>query len=100
MYPKPKEMRLAIEEKRILFSIDFENFIACNFDIREILVCYQIFDGYSITEIAKHEGYSRRTITSVVSGIRKKFSLFLKNRGYYVKESNQSSKNSNDKRSS
>lgn len=72
-------------EETILFSVDFENFIAYNFDIREMLVCHQMFTGYSITEITKHEGCSRRTITLVVKGMRNKFKKFLKMRGYNVK---------------
>ena len=72
-------------ENRVLFSIDFENFIAQNLDIREMLISYLMFTGYNIVEIAKHEECSRRTITTVVKNIRTKFRRFLKIRGYRVK---------------
>lgn len=80
MYSEPDSF-----ENNILFSVDFENFIVYNFDIREMLVSHQLFTGYTVVEIAKHEECSRRTITTVVKNIRTKFQRFLKARGYNVK---------------
>lgn len=64
-------------ENRILFEVDFERFIHRNLDIRELVVSRMLLGGYTITEIAKHQGVSRRYIGRVVFGLRSKLRRFL-----------------------
>jgi len=65
-------------EDKLLYDIDFERFIEYNLDIRELIVSQMLVSGYTIVEIAKHQGVSRRFITRVVKELRNKFRRFLK----------------------
>lgn len=64
-------------EENMLFEIDFERFIEENLDFRELLVSQMRVSGYSVVEIAKYQGVSRRCITRVVTNLREKFRKFL-----------------------
>lgn len=64
-------------EESIIFNIDLETFIECNFTLREIVVSSLMVEGFSIKEIALHQGVSRRYITEVVKDLRSKFRCFI-----------------------
>lgn len=64
-------------EDKLLYEIDFERFIEYNLGIRELIVSQMLVSGYTIVEIAKHQGVSRRFITRVVKELRNKFRGFL-----------------------
>ena len=64
-------------EDKILFDIDFERFIQYNLEFRELIVSQMLVSGYTIVDIAKFQGVSRRSITRVVKELREKFRNFL-----------------------
>ena len=71
------EQRTTTPEDSILFRIDFSNFIVNRLDIYEMLLIYQLMDGYNISEIARKEEVSRKLISRQVSLIKQKFRLYF-----------------------
>ena len=61
---------------RIDFQIDFENFLTDHLDLREMVVCMLLVDGFSLVEIAVHQGVSYRYIKTVFSNLKRKFKHF------------------------
>jgi len=75
--PGPGQYKNGIMEDNMLFEIDFERFIQENLGFRELLVSQMLVSGYTVADIARYQGVSRRYITRVVTNLREKFREFL-----------------------
>jgi len=75
--PNPDHYHTGRLEDQMLFDIDFERFIQYNLEFRELIVSQMLVSGYTIVDIAKFQGVSRRSITRVVKELREKFRNFL-----------------------
>jgi len=75
--PNKGQYKSDILEDNMLFEIDFERFIQENLDFRELLVSQMLVSGYTVADIARYQGVSRRYITRVVTNLREKFRDFL-----------------------
>lgn len=65
-----------MKEDDILWRIDLQRGLS-RLDIRELLVCELLNEGYSLVEIARHQKCSYRYIKKVAMVLRKKLRKFF-----------------------
>ena len=64
------------QENHILFKIDFEEFIYNYLELREMVICTLLVEGFSQKDISKHQRISYTYVKNIVRKIRIKFLAF------------------------